>query len=378
MKEGCSKKILQQSSFYPEDQITMQIDHLRQLFGRPHVDQKEKAFSERKQIYGEAWKLFDDPFLLHMRLKKIAPIPYTEYPSRTRFQIYPYASDWQGANASNASKARYEGFGWAWVRFKAHGFIAHNLTDFMEIRFVTEEIRYLSRHWISEHRDKHTNGSQEMPPFKTPEWEIMLKNQPSWRHIYLRKEASYMIYKVAPSWIRADPLFYPTERRWTWAQWELLKAKDARISYNFPKLPVGEYSTLSQFQTAMINLIESWSLIPDPAMVATCRFLKVILLLTKLQNYDALECKSMKMVFVLSKTPEVHQILHYFSKVKYIGGNYVITFEDMLDTRFWDPVEELYLTRHTPDPIKRYEACFSDKTLRKRTTTSLRGAFIHS
>lgn len=75
-------------------------------------------------------------------------------------------------------------------------------------------------------------------------------------------------------------------------------------------------------------------MIPDPTIMATCRFLKLILLLTKLPNYNALECVSMRIVYNLSKGSNIQQIYHYFNKVKNIGENYLITFKDMLDTRF--------------------------------------------
>ena len=44
----------------------------------------------------------------------------------------------------------------------------------------------------------------------------------------------------------------------------------------------------------------------------------------------------------------------------------MITFEDMFDTQLWDTKEELFFTRHTPSPLARYEANFTNKTLRKR------------
>ena len=116
----------------------------------------------------------------------------------------------------------------------------------------------------------------------------------------------------------------------------------------------------------MVNLVEAWNLIPNPVIVETCCFLELILLLTKLPNYNELEATSMRMNYNLYKGPELQQIYHYFHKVKYIGGNYMITFEDMFDTKFWDTKEELFFTRHTPSPLARYEANFTNKTLRKR------------
>ena len=56
----------------------------------------------------------------------------------------------------------------------------------------------------------------------------------------------------------------------------------------------------------------------------------------------------------------------------------MITFEDMFDTRFWDTKEELFFTRHTPSPLARYEANFTNKTLRKSAQVSLRlGGVTH-
>ena len=115
-------------------------------------------------------------------------------------------------------------------------------------------------------------------------------------------------------------------------------------------------------------------LIPDPAIVATCHFLKLILLLTKLPNYNELEATSMCMNYNLYKGLELQQIHHYFHKVKYICKNYMITFEDMFDTRFWDTTEDLYFTIHTPSPLARYEANFTNKALRKCSQVSLQNA----
>ena len=202
-----------------------------------------------------------------------------------------------------------------------------------------------------------------MPKFQTSDWDEMLKHQPSWRRSYLHKEELYLIYLGAPCHIRADPLFYPTLRRWKWPTWETLHHKDARISYNFPMLPDQEYNSLADFQATMVNLVEAWNLIPDPTIVATCQFLKLIILLTKLKNFKDLECHSMRQVYNLSKGPQLQIIYHYFHKVKYLPINYLVTFENMFDTRLWDLKEELFLTRHTPNPIARYEANFQDKTL---------------
>ena len=216
------------------------------------------------------------------------------------------------------------------MRFQDTLFSAQNLTDFMEICIVTTEIQYLACHWIRNHHKR-----QEPSQHGTPEWEQMLEEQPLWRHTYLRIQELYEVYKAAPREIRADPLYYPTERTWKWGQWEALRAKDRRISYNFLVLPDKEYTTLSAFQGKMVNMVvEAWNLIPDPAIVATCRFLKLILLLTKLPNYNKLEATSMHMNYNLYKGPELQQTYHYFHKGKYIGGNYMITFEDMFDTKF--------------------------------------------
>ena len=52
----------------------------------------------------------------------------------------------------------------------------------------------------------------------------------------------------------------------------------------------------------------------------------------------------------------------------------MITFEDMFNTRFWDTKEKLFFTRHTSSPLARYEANFTNKTLKKRAQVSLRNA----
>lgn len=72
----------------------------------------------------------------------------------------------------------------------------------------------------------------------------------------------------------------------------------------------------------------------------------------------------MRMVFNLSKGLDRQQIYDYFSKVKYLPANCLVTFEDMFGTRFWDEKEVLHFTWHNPNPRARYEANFVDKTLR--------------
>ena len=78
-----------------------------------------------------------------------------------------------------------------------------------------------------------------------------------WRHRYLKVQELYEEYKAAPKTIQADPLYYPTKRRWKWEQWEALNAKDRRISYNVPVVPNKEYTTLSAFQGEMVSLVEA-------------------------------------------------------------------------------------------------------------------------
>ena len=155
----------------------------------------------------------NDPFLLHHRMTKVCPIPYTEWPHRQGFQIYPYTPYLKGLPTRQVSKARQEGFTWAWVRFQKESFVAQNLTDFLEIRMVTSELQYLARLWVRQHQDPNADIYKAMPKFQTPEWEEMLKHQPSWRQSYLRKEDLYTIYSGAPSHIRADPLYYPTPQK---------------------------------------------------------------------------------------------------------------------------------------------------------------------
>ena len=121
----------------------------------------------------------------------------------------------------------------------------------MEICTVTTEIQYLARHWIRTHH-KHKR-EQEPPQFGTPEWEQMLEEKPVWRHRYLKVQELYEVYKAAPKEIQADPLYYPTQRRWKWGQWEALRAKDRRISYNFPVLPNKEYTLTASKANAHIS-----------------------------------------------------------------------------------------------------------------------------
>ena len=205
-----------------------------------------------------------------------------------------------------------------------------------------------------------------MPPFRSSGWDLLLSKQPKWRRIYLEQDDIYKIYAETPLEIQSHPLFYPTQRRWTWEHWEKLHKEDLRVSYNFPVLPVGSYDLQAKFRLALINLLEAWNLIPDPAIVVTCRFIKLVLLLTKLPNYNDLECSSMRQNFDLSIGPNVQQIEHYYHKVKYLPSNYLQTFEDIFDTKFWEVNQAVHYHRHTPNPLSRYEMNFPDKTLRKQ------------
>ena len=232
-------------SLLTDSQIQERISHLRELFGDENVDHSERILSQGKEKYGTQWQLHDDPFLLHHRMAKVCPIPYTEWPHKQGFQIYPYIPYQRGLSARPISKARQEGFTWAWVRFKKEGFVAQNLTDFIEIRMVTTELQYLARWWVRQHRNEDIY--KPMPKFKTQAWEDMLLHQPSWRRSYLRKEDLYTIFVSAPSHIRADPLYYPTPRRWKWPTWESYCKRDSRISYNFPLLPDQEYTSMGDF-----------------------------------------------------------------------------------------------------------------------------------
>lgn len=96
-------------------------------------------------------------------------------------------------------------------------------------------------------------------------------------------------------------------------------------------LPNREYTIFHDFQAAMVNG-RSWNLILDQMIVATYHFLKLILLLTKLPNYDEMDCVSMWMKYTLCKGLDIKQIYQYFHIVKNTSGNYLVKFEDMFDT----------------------------------------------
>ena len=90
-----------------ESEVEEQVKHLKDLFGDEDAEDRERYISELKAQYGEKWKFTSDPFLLHIRLKKIAPIPYTEWPHKShRFQVYPYMSDEVRSHGTGDSKAR--------------------------------------------------------------------------------------------------------------------------------------------------------------------------------------------------------------------------------------------------------------------------------
>ena len=205
----CPKFLVQ--SLLMDSQIQEQISHLRDLFGDENVDKAERILSKGKEKYGTQWQLHDDSFLLHHWMEKVCSIPYTEWPHRQGLQIYPYTPYKKGLSARPVSKARQEGFTWAWVRFKKESFVAQNLTDFLEIWMVTIELQYLARWWVRQHQNEDIY--KPMPKFKTPEWEEMLTHQPSWCQSYLRKEDLYTIFVGTPSHIRADPLYYPNPKK---------------------------------------------------------------------------------------------------------------------------------------------------------------------
>ena len=72
-------------SLLTDSQIQEQISHLRELFGDENVDHSERILSQGKEKYGTQWQLHDEPFLLHYRMAKVCPIPYTEWPHRQGF-----------------------------------------------------------------------------------------------------------------------------------------------------------------------------------------------------------------------------------------------------------------------------------------------------
>ena len=83
------------------------MKHLKDLFGDEDAEDRERYISELKAQYGDKWKFTSDPFLLHIWLKKIAPIPYTEWPHKSHhFQVYPYMADEVGSHGTGDSKAR--------------------------------------------------------------------------------------------------------------------------------------------------------------------------------------------------------------------------------------------------------------------------------
>ena len=92
-------------SLLSDSQIKEQITQLCELFGDDHIDQSERRHSERKEKYSLQWNLHDDPFLLHHHMAKISPIPYTDWPHKQGFQIYPYTPNEKGIPARSESKA---------------------------------------------------------------------------------------------------------------------------------------------------------------------------------------------------------------------------------------------------------------------------------
>ena len=88
------------------------MKHLKDLFGDEDAEDRERYISELKAQYGDKWKFTSDPFLLHIRLKKLAPIPYTEWPHKShRFQVYPYMADDMGLEIVKLAMKVLDGHG---------------------------------------------------------------------------------------------------------------------------------------------------------------------------------------------------------------------------------------------------------------------------
>lgn len=64
-------------------------------------------------------------------------------------------------------------------------------------------------------------------------WEV----QPGWRKDWMKKRAGTLqIYYDSPRDMRIDPTYCPTQRRYTWAEFEKLKERNPHV-LNFPKVP---------------------------------------------------------------------------------------------------------------------------------------------
>ena len=104
-------------------------------------------------------------------------------------------------------------------------------------------------------------------------------NQPAWRTKWMKKRSGTMkIYYESPREMRIDPTYCPTERRYTWAQFEKEQEKNPNL-LNFPKVASPQSyleindEWMAELCETVINYYEG---VPDFTIVMFCKFLRLI------------------------------------------------------------------------------------------------------
>ena len=140
--------------------------------------------------------------------------------------------------------------------------------------------------------------------------------------------------------LRVMGLYFPIPRRWSWEEfWRIRKTTSEQILYNFPSFappPRNEPVT----EKWMINVMDSFLLeykeVPDPAVVATRRFCKLIIdMLTAFPEWTTHSHPIHGLAFQIDQGPTIHQIFGYFDRIQWFPAHRILDFEEMFSTRFW-------------------------------------------
>lgn len=144
--------------------------------------------------------------------------------------------------------------------------------------------------------------------------------------------------------MRADPVFCPTPRRYTWDDFECHQRRNPNLM-NFPlmpPLPKGEIPNEENFVMMIDSLLEKYDSVPDPSIVLTCKFLSLFkdciqgfaelqhqkIMLSQFNNID------MGLAFDLQIGPLGDQIWGYYAHLQHMEAHYMITWEEIMATEF--------------------------------------------
>ena len=170
-------------------------------------------------------------------------------------------------------------------------------------------------------------------------------NQPAWRAKWMKKRSGTLkIYYESPREMRIDPTYCPTERRYTWAQFEKEQEKNPNL-LNFPRVASPQsYLEINDEWMAELceTIISYYEGVPDFTIVMFCKFLRLIhILLTCFEKekkvdpyYYKYNLGDQELAWDLNLFPLPQQVHGLYERVRFLQSPYIITFEEMMTTGF--------------------------------------------